>query len=171
MRREVRNGGVGIRDEYPYRETLPKTFEKGESKYENPFFAGTHNSKDQDTTVTDLDTAQSAALWKENAYGWENYRPEKGDDFLPRLLYWNKYSPANPDLFSQKQASIQTWASVIDVVHAGSAFTPSPYLSDIYPQATSINRDDSSSPILSYGNVTVRDYDDATGYIFILFSR
>ena len=33
----------------------------------------------------------------------------------------------------------------------------------IYPQATSINRDDSSSPILSYGNVSVRDYDDATG--------
>ena len=26
-----------------------------------------------------------------------------------------------------------------------------------------INRDDSSSPILSYGNVNVRDYDDATG--------
>ena len=32
----------------------------------------------------------------------------------------------------------------------------------LYPQATSINRDDSSSPILSYGNVTVRDFDDAT---------
>ena len=39
----------GIKDEYPYQETLPKTFEKGESKYENPFFAGTYNGKDQDT--------------------------------------------------------------------------------------------------------------------------
>ena len=152
----------GIKDEYPYQETLPKTFEKGESKYENPFFAGTYNGKDQDTTVIDLDTAQSANLWTENAYGWEDYRPEKGYNFLPRLLYWNKYSPANPSVYSQKQASIQTWASVTDVIHAGSAFSPSPYLSDIYPQATSINRDDSSSPILSYGNVTVRDYDDAT---------
>ena len=26
-----------------------KTFEKGESKYENPFFAGSYNAKDQDT--------------------------------------------------------------------------------------------------------------------------
>jgi len=152
----------GIRDEYPYRETLPKTFEKGESKYENPFFAGTHNSKDKDTTATDLDTAQSAALWKENTYGWQNYRPDKGYEFLPRLLYWNKYSPANPIIYSQKQASIQTWASTIDIVHAGSPISPSPYLSDIYPQATSINRDSISSPILSYGNVYVRDYDDVT---------
>ena len=31
----------------------------------------------------------------------------------------------------------------------------------MFPQATSYNRDDSSSPVLSYGNVWVRDYDDA----------
>ncbi len=153
----------GIKDEYPYQETLPKTFEKGESKYENPFFAGTYNAKDQDTTGGQLDTAFSACLWEEITDPTYLYRPDKGYEFLPRLLYWNKYSPANPSAFSQKQASIQTWASTIDVVHAGSAVSPSPFLSDIYPQATSINRDDSSSPILSYGNVNVRDYDDSTG--------
>ena len=154
----------GIKDEYPYQETLPKTFEKGESKYENPFFAGTYNAKDQDTTGSGkLDTAFSACLWQEITDPTYSYRPDKGYEFLPRLLYWNKYSPANPSPFSQKQASIQTWASTIDVVHAGSPVSPSPFLSDIYPQATSYNKDDSSSPILSYGNVNVRDYDDATG--------
>ena len=152
----------GIKDEYPYQETLPKTFEKGESKYENPFFAGSYNAKDQDTTGGILDTAFSACLWEEITDSTYSYRPPKGYEFLPRLLYWNKYSPANPSPFSQKQASTQTWASVIDVVHAGSPVSPSPFLSDIYPQATSYNRDDSSSPILSYGNVSVRDYDDAT---------
>ena len=152
----------GIKDEYPYQETLPKTFEKGESKYENPFFAGSYNAKDQDTTGGILDTAFSACLWEEITDSTYSYRPPKGYEFLPRLLYWNKYSPANPSPFSKKQASIQTWASAIDVVHAGSPASPSPFLSDIYPQATSYNRDDSSSPILSYGNVGVRDYDDAT---------
>ena len=154
----------GIKDEYPYQETLPKTFEKGESKFENPFFAGTYNDQDQDTSNSLYSRLPfSACLWKEVAYNWETNRPDKGYEFLPRLLYWNKYSPANPSVFSQKQASIQTWASTIDVVHAGSPVSPSPFLSDIYPQATSYNKDDSSSPILSYGNVNVRDYDDATG--------
>ena len=153
----------GIKDEYPYQETLPKTFEKGESKYENPFFAGTYNAKDQDTVEVQLDTAYSACLWTENVSPNDWDRPKKGFEFLPRLLYWNKYSPAITLIYSQKQASIQTWSSTIGVVHAGSGIIPSPFLSDIYPQATSINRDSISSPILSYGNVTIKDYDDATG--------
>ena len=156
----------GIRDEYPYRETLPKTFEKGESKYENPFFAGTHNTKDQDATGapagSQVDTAYSACLWAENAYGWETYRPDKGYDFLPRLLYWNKYSPASSAV--GKYAKAQTWASVNKYIVADNSVTVTAgILSTIYPQATSINRDDSSSPILSYGNVNVRDFNDATG--------
>ncbi len=152
----------GIKDEYPYQETLPKTFEKGESKYENPFFAGTYNAKDKDTTSvlgSDIDTAYSSCLWTENAYGWQDYRPSKGFEFLPRLLYWNKYSPAVG--IGAKIAQVQTWATTLEWItaDASAAF----YLSTIYPQATSINRDNSSSPILSYGNVNVRDYDDATG--------
>ena len=35
-------------------------------------------------------------------------------------------------------------------------------MSDRYPQATSVNRDDSTSPILTYGNVYVRNFDDST---------
>jgi len=153
----------GIKDEYPYQETLPKTFEKGESKYENPFFAGTYNSKDQDTTGVQLDTAFSACLWEEDVSSNDTNRPNKGFEFLPRLLYWNKYSPNLGGAIGlyDKRAVIQTWSSAFGFLLADSSNTS--VTSNIYPQATSINRDDSSSPILSYGNVNVRDYDDATG--------
>ena len=159
----------GIKDEYPYQETLPKTFEKGESKYENPFFAGTHNTQDQDSSLGDYSIlAYSSCLWEENTYGYLNNRPDKGFEFLPRLLYWNKYSPTgmpSPATYFglQKFATVQTWASEIKYLNPNAdAGTFGNIISNIYPQATSINRDDTSSPILSYGNVNVRDYNDAT---------
>ncbi len=152
----------GIKDEYPYQETLPATFEKGESKYENPFFAGTHNTKDQDTTGGQIDTAFSACLWEGTPGANDTYRPDKGYEFLPRLLYWNKYSPPSVAVgFDIKLAKVQTWANTFGFILADAANTS--VTSNKYPQATSINTDDSSSPILSYGNVNVRDYDDATG--------
>mgnify|MGYP003636463126 CR=1 FL=1 len=155
-----------IEDEFPYREELPDTFKKGASTFENPFFAGTYNAKDQDGvggSSSFVDTAFSACLWTENAHAGSAARPPKGYDFLPRLLYWNKYSPVNPSPFSQKQASIQTWAAAIGVIKAGSPTTNSGLLSDIYPQATMVDVEKTASPVLSYGNVDVRDYDDATG--------
>ena len=39
-----------IEDIYPYREILSDSFEKGDSTFENPFFAGTYTAKDQDAT-------------------------------------------------------------------------------------------------------------------------
>ena len=154
----------GVQDEYPYKETLPDTFDKGETTFENPFFAGTYNAKDNDTTgVPSINTAYSACLWTENVNPNASGRPPKGFDFLPRLLYWNKYSPANVTAFSQKQASIQTWSSNIEYIKAGSLANGIALLSDVYPQATMINRDSNTSPVLSYGNVFVNNYDDATG--------
>ena len=150
----------GIKDEYPYTETLPQTFEKGESKYENPFFAGTYNTQDQDSSTGHYsDLPYSACLWQEVAFNWETNRPDKGYEFLPRLLYWNKYSPTNVGV--GKYARVQTWATYLGFLLANASSTS--VTSNIYPQATSINKDNSSSPILSYGNVNVRDYDDATG--------
>ena len=150
-----------IEDEFPYREELPDTFKKGDSTFENPFFAGTYNGKDMDTTViTNVDTAYSACLWTENTYSYNVNRPTKGYDFLPRLLYWNKYSPAT-SLLGAKRAIVQTWTSTTKSITADASATLA--LSTIYPQATMINRDSTTSPILSYGNVNVRDYDDATG--------
>ena len=166
----------GVEDEYPYRETLPDSFEKGDSTFENPFFAGTHNTKDMATTGTpNVDTAYSACLWRENVSSNDTGRPDKGFDFLPRLLYWNKYSPATA-INLNKKAVVQTWSATYKGIVASANLTPmGSILSDIYPQATMVNRDNTLytdvngntlgtySPILSYGNVWVRDYDDATG--------
>ena len=151
-----------IQDEYPYWETLPKTFKKGESKFENPFFAGTYNGKDVDTVSNSAfnDTAFSACLWTENAHSYLAGRPVKGYDFLPRLLYWNKYSP-NPSNMNGKRAFVQTWSNTTEIISAGVTGSTG-LLSTIYPQATMVNRDSTSSPNLAYGNAWVRDYDDVT---------
>ena len=163
---KVKNRGErffdNIEDEYPYRETLPSTFEKGDSTFENPFFAGSYNAKDNDTTgIPNVDTAYSACLWTDVVSSNDSGRPNKGFEFLPRLLHWNKYSPANGS--GTKIAKVQTWSSITNWITADAAASPTYHLSTIYPQATMINRDSTTSPILSYGNVWVRDYDDATG--------
>ena len=166
-----------IQDEFPYREILPNTFKKGDSTFENPFFAGTYNAKDMASTgAANIDTAFSACLWTENVSSNDEGRPTKGYDFSPRLLYWNKYSPAGATVGLNKIAQVQTWSNVNKIIVAKSAVPVTGLvLSNIYPQATMINADntlytDASgstlgtySPILSYGNVWVRDYDDATG--------
>ena len=153
-----------VEDEYPYREELPDTFEKGDSTFENPFFAGTYNAKDMDTTGTpNVDTAYSACLWTGVVSSNDEGRPNKGFDFLPRLLYWNKYSPDGATVGLSKLAQVQTWSNTNKIIVAKSAIpVVNIILSNIYPQATMINRDSTTSPILSYGNVWVRDYDDAT---------
>ena len=151
-----------IQDEYPYKETLPDTFEKGETTFENPFFAGTYNAKDNDTTgIPNVDTAYSACLWIENVSSNDEGRPDKGFGFLPRLLYWNKYSPNS--ILLNKRAIVQTWSIATKTIVADNNATGSGVLSTIYPQATMINRDSNTSPVLSYGNIPVQNYDDATG--------
>ena len=151
-----------IQDEFPYREILPNTFKKGDSTFENPFFAGTYNAKDRNTISNSAfnDTAYSACLWTENVSSNDAGRPTKGYNFLPRLLYWNKYSP-DPSNLNGKRAFTQTWSNSIGIVSAGVTGS-SGLLSTIYPQATMINADSTTSPVLSYGNVWVRDYDDVT---------
>ena len=159
-----------ILDEYPYMETLPPTFEKGQTTYENPFFAGTWQSKDQDGVGgffgDIIDTAYSACLWTDRPSPNDAYRPDKGYEFLPRLLYWNKYSPVGNagqgGWGIPKRAEVQTWIYTKVIVADSTVSLSGTYLSNIYPQATMINRDSTTSPNLAYGNVWVKDYDDAT---------
>ena len=151
-----------IEDEYPYREILPKTFKKGDSTFENPFFAGTYNAQDQESVGSPfIDTAYSACLWTENTSSNDTGRPDKGYEFLPRLLYWKKYSPASGS--GSKIAKVQTWNSITNFITANASANPTYTLSTIYPQATMLNRDDFGSPNLAYGNAWVRNYNDATG--------
>ena len=158
----------GIQDEYPYKTELPDTFIKGETTFENPFFAGSYNAKDIDSLISYefFDTAYSACLWEESVSASQTNRPVKGFDFLPRLLYWNKYSPNVLVNNGQvpKVANVQTWANATKAIIANSSFgTGSYYISDIYPQATMLNRDSNTSPNLAYGNAYVRQFNDATG--------
>jgi hypothetical protein len=154
-----------IQDEYPYKETLSNEFERGESVFENPFFAGTFNAKDRDVSKT-TDPAYNACLWQEKEDGGfispnDIARPDKGFEFLPRLLYWKKYSPdmsSNINAICYKYATAQVFSGTFLGIFA--QLNASNVLSDVYPQATSINREDINSMLLSYGNVYVTDYDD-----------
>jgi len=156
-----------ILDEYPYFETLSDKFEKGTTIYENPFFAGTFNAKDLDSVILETDPPYIGCLWGDKEDGtntspndWE--RPVQGNNFQPRLLYWKRYSPNGYDL-TPKRASIQNWVGNTQslIANSNQPITTA-VLSKIYPQATTVNRDDSASPILTYGNVWVRDYTETT---------
>ena len=154
-----------IQDEYPYFETLDDTFEKGTSEYENPFFAGTFNAGDVDISSNPNPQPYIACVWQEaegDVYLSPNSttRPDKGYEFQPRLLFWKKYSPDLSGATCLKYAVAQTWDSTYKGIFADQN-VGGVFISNIFPQATSYNRDDSSSPVLSYGNVWVRDYDDA----------
>ena len=154
-----------IQDEYPYFETLDDTFEKGTSEYENPFFAGTFNAGDVDISSNPNPQPYIACLWEEaegDVYLSPNSttRPDKGFDFQPRLLFWKKYSPDLSGATCLKYAVAQTWDSTFKGIFADQNVA-GVFISNVFPQATSYNRDDSSSPVLTYGNVWVRDYDDA----------
>ena len=154
-----------ILDEYPYWETFSDNFERGITIFENPFFAGTFNAKDIDSVQGQTDPPFISCLWEAqegggntNPQDWA--RPVQGYEFQPRLLTWKRYSPNGNDL-TPKRATVQTWASNNQTVVANNnqPTTPS-VLSKNYPQATSVNRDDSSQILLTYGNVWVRDYSD-----------
>ena len=158
-----------VLDEYPYQEELDSDFQKGTTTFENPFFAGTYNARDQDIiSATQLvDVLFSGCLWiprQDSTVTWsfQKSRPPKGYDFLPRLLYWNKNSPTTGGTGSVRFAEAQTWTSTTEFIVANADADPSTNLSIIYPQATSIDRDNINSPILSYGNVSIRDFDYTT---------
>ena len=152
----------GIEDEYPFREILSDEFDKGESIFENPFFAGTFNGQDRDTNNEGVEV-HSSCLWQDKGDGLQTSendwaRPDKGFDFLPRLLNWQKQT--NLDQTStlvNYAAKVQTWtSSYLYFINANKNY-PNP-LKGVYPQATSINRNNALMPVLSYGNVWVRNY-------------
>ena len=156
---------AGYQDILPYMVTLPLTFDKGETVFENPFFAGTYNAKDNDILPPvsigfNNDPPESALLWSEVAWPAGEDRPDKGYNFLPRLLYWNKYSP-EAMAATPKRAAVQTWAGVREYIIAKSDVVGA--VSNIFPQATSINSNSTLSPVLSYGNAEANDYNDLSG--------
>ena len=102
-----------------------------------------------------------ACLWTEQVSPADTGRPEKGFAFTPRLFYYNKYSPSYCTTTTRRWAKVQTWDNVTETVKANNS-TGSTGLSKKYPQATSYNREKTSYPNLCYGNIVVKDFDEAT---------
>lgn len=164
-------------DEYPYQEILSNEFDRGTTTHENPFFSGTYNTNDHDGGgepsfgVQNNKIFKSACLWAENASSSSLTRPEQGNDFRPRLLFYNKFSPtvngnfpystSNPPagLTTSKSAQLQVWSVTLEHMRAWANGAAS-YNTGInfIPQATSYNREDINSPCLSYGNITASNY-------------
>ena len=158
-----------VLDEYPYQEELSDDFDKGESVFENPFFAGTYNAPDVDTGGFNV-AVYSGCLWQDKGDDTQTSpndyaRPDKGYNFLPRLLYWNKLTGLDQNVATlSHSAKVQTWANTTARITANQNYSSGNInvASYIYPQATSTNRNDSTYPILSYGNIWTRTYTAST---------
>ena len=161
----------GIPDVFPYQESLDNSFDKGLEVYENPFFSGTACGRDRDIEGTNTNgtaatiSAKNALLWECNNDINQIGRCDKGFEYKPRLLFWNKYSPnATYDAGHTRAFKVEMWAGHTKQISANSNSSdlPNP-LFPIYPQATSYNRFDPDSPNLCYGNITAQAYDENDG--------
>lgn len=156
-----------IHDEYPYREELSDSFERGQSIFENPFFAGTYNSQDTDSSGSfNAKPAYSACLWETNtSAGSSREDTPKGFDFMPRLLSYRKYSPTST-LDYRHQVIVESWVNMLEsiVPDASASLSLGGVMSNIFPQATSINRHSNQMPVLSYGNAWISNYDENGNY-------
>ena len=159
-----------IPDVFPYEESLDTSFEKGLSAYENPFFSGTVCGSDRDMEGVSSDdgrfinSAKNAILWECNNDVNLKGRCNKGRDYKPRLLFWNKYTPnATYGQNHTKGFMVHMWTAHNKQVSANSSSSiPNPIF-PVYPQATSYNRLDPDSPNLCYGNITAQTYNDSNG--------
>jgi hypothetical protein len=153
----------GIPDVFPYQESLDTSFERGLSVYENPFFSGTVCGSDRDMEgdgSVPVNSAKNGILWECNNDVNLTGRCDKGRDYKPRLLFWNKYSPnATYEEGHTKRFKVQMWVSHQKFISANANASEFP----IYPQATSYNRLDPDSPNLCYGNVTAQTFNDNNG--------
>lgn len=163
----------GIHDEYPYIENLSTNYEKGDKIFENPFFAGTFSIKDRQVGLDTSDTFYLAGMYEMDiGNSTQNpTRPDKGFDFTPRLLYYNRLANSNKDV---KKFDVQTqgrlgFASLFPYSPYGSVQCPTtPFTCGFdanthnIPQCLMYDREDYTNGYnLAYGNVWSRDYDPA----------
>ena len=127
----------GILDEFPYREFLPDSFEVGTQVYENPFFAGSYNSRDGMTSGFGS-SAVSITPFRANLWGlcesgaipngWQSCRPDKGYNFVPRLLNYVKDNCNGGSFGGNNIASVQNYAdSDVEIISTGTTTPASKY--------------------------------------------
>ena len=166
----------GVLDIYPKILNIGNTYPAGETVFQNPFFAGTYETKNANISYENTNLGNnnySAALWQ-TPYGNVN----KGYDFLPRLLLYNKH--VRP--FTTATGWIRQGYQV-----DGFGYNANPYFRSIYQisdvttiafgswnEASSqvgafnsvsnfVNRYEFTNQFgLSYGNYWAKDYDQLT---------
>jgi hypothetical protein len=163
-------------DMYPEIINIGNSYPTGETIFENPFFAGTYDSRDANiTNPSDINNGQnnySAALWQ-TAYG----NRDKGYDFLPRLLLYNKHIlPAGMNYMNQGYTTNGLSGSLdfdfFKKVNQISDVTTVTFGTWNYYEnqagafncaSTFINRYEFTNQFgLSYGNYWAKDYDQLT---------
>lgn len=158
----------GVHDEYPYIENLSTNYEKGDIVFENPFFAGTFALKDRQMGDDSSDTFYIAGLFESDiGNSTQNpTRPDKGFDFTPRLLYYNRLANSNKDV---KKFDVQTDSNKVPFYTNYVQCPTSPFTCGFdstnhnIPQALMYNREKYTGFVnLAYGNIWSRDYDAAT---------
>ncbi len=127
----------GILDEFPYREFLSNEFEVGTQVYENPFFAGSYNSGDGMTSGFGSwavgNTPFRANLWGLCESGamptaGSGCRPDKGYNFVPRLLNYVKDDCNGGNFSGHFWASVQNYSSTdTELIYTGSNPIPKKY--------------------------------------------
>ena len=163
----------GVGDMYPKIMDLGNLYPSGDSIFENPFFAGTYDSQGMLIGVLDNPGTNfyTAALW-ETAYG----QTEKGIEYLPRMLYYNKMTMPLDHTPSWQGFNIESVGttnyrftsrrlSIADVTtQTQNWFQGSSNMGNaFYNSATSINRHDFTNQFgLTYGNYWAKDYDAST---------
>ena len=159
----------GILDEYPYREFLSNEFAAGKVVFENPFFAGTANTRDKENNLERVDNAPyGAVLWgncdttpPSIPTGGSGCRPPKGYNFVPRLLNYTRLQCASVGGTGVLlYAVIQTWNTTTRTIYSAPVGGAT---STIYPQANSYDKLDSTIPLLTYGSHFVELRNCATG--------
>ncbi len=127
----------GILDEFPYREFLPDSFEVGTQVYENPFFAGSYNSGDGMTSGFGS-WAVSNTPFRANLWGLcdsgamptqgSSCRPDKGYNFVPRLLNYVKDNCNGGSFGGKYIASVQNFSDTdVEIISTGTTTPTSKY--------------------------------------------
>ncbi len=160
-----------IGDIYPEQVNLPNTYPAGETIFENPFFAGTYDSKNIGLGETTAygENFYTAALWK--ASYWNS--STKGYGFKPRMLFYNKMTMPTPMYplwqgFNTEEGSSTALTpfyskrvQLADVTTQTQAYYNSATLTNsFYCSATFADRYNYSNQFgLCYGNYWAKDYD------------
>lgn len=162
-------------DVYPKILDLSDVYPAGDTVFENPFFAGTYDSRAFGAGQTQVNGQNfyTSCLWTNS--NW--YNSPKGYDFAPRMLVYNKMiMPSTPDpmfqgfraeigdasgsyLFTSKKVQISDVTTLSQSIMSNNI----PIANSFYTSATFSNRYDYTKQFgLSYGNYWTKDYDPST---------